>query len=178
MAILKVARLGHPVLRRRARRVNPAEIATPGFQQLIDDMFETMHEYDGVGLAAPQVHEGVRLMLVGIDEGDERHADDEPVPVVALINPEIKPVGREVVEDWEGCLSLPRLRGRVPRANEVKLSALDREGRKVDLHLHGYPARVVQHEADHLDGCLFIDRMKSLETLTFLDEYAKYWVKD
>jgi peptide deformylase len=178
MAILKVARLGHPVLRKRARLVDPAEITTPGFQQLIDDMYETMHEYDGVGLAAPQVHEGVRLMLVAIDEDRGHRADDEPVPVVALINPEIKPVGREVVEDWEGCLSLPRLRGRVRRPNEVKLAALDRDGKKVDLHLHGYQARVVQHEADHLDGVLFIDRMKSLETLTYLDEYAKYWAKD
>ena len=141
-------------------------------------MFETMHEYDGIGLAAPQVHEGVRLVLVAIDEDRGGRADDEPVPVLALINPEIKVVGRETGEDWEGCLSLPDLRGRVRRPNEVTLAALDREANRIEMHLRGYPARVLQHEADHLDGVLFVDRMESLETLTFLEEYAKYWMRD
>jgi peptide deformylase len=208
MSILKVARLGHPVLRERARKVDRAEITTPAFQKLIDDMLETLDEYDGIGLAAPQVHESVRVVLVGIHErrkdADEEHggtrrgtegrgeAGDEDreragdtdagsnervLSVYALINPEITPIGREKGEDWEGCLSLPGLRGRVRRPNEVKLVALDRNANRVEMHLHGYPARVLQHEADHLDGVLFIDRMDSFETLTFLDEYAKYWAK-
>jgi peptide deformylase len=178
MSILKVARMGHPVLRKRARPVERAEISTTAFQKLIDDMLETMREYDGIGLAAPQVHEGVRLVMVGIDEDREGQSRETPIPILALINPEIRPVGREVVEDWEGCLSVPKLRGKVPRPNEVRLTALDREGRRLDMQLRGYPARVVQHEADHLDGTLFIDRMKSFATLTYLDEYAKFWNHD
>lgn len=194
MSILKVARMGHPVLRERAPRVDPSEITTPEFQKLIDDMFETMDAYDGIGLAAPQVHESVRLVLVGIDEGrdgrergeggedgedgEDASQDDASLPVIALINPEIKPVGRETAEDWEGCLSLPGLRGRVTRPYEVTLVALDREANRVEMHLQGYPARVVQHEADHLDGVLFVDCMESLETLTFLEEYAKYWTRE
>jgi len=179
MSILKVARMGHPVLRERARRVEPSAIAAPEFQRLIDDMFETVDAHDGIGLAAPQVHQGVRLMLVGIDEArEESDKDRASVPVIALINPEITPVGSETVEDWEGCLSVPGLRGRVRRPNDVRLVALDRKAGRVEMNLHGYPARVVQHEADHLDGVLFVDRMASLETLTFLEEYTKYWARD
>ncbi len=216
MSILKIARMGHPVLRESARKVDRAEIRTPEFQKLIDDLLETMDEYDGIGLAAPQVYESVRLVLVGIHDkreegGEEEHGeaqeeqeeaqeghgeaedadhemareetagddekDENTLSVYALINPEITPVGREKGEDWEGCLSLPGLRGRVRRPDEVKLVALDREANRVEMHLHGYPARVLQHEADHLDGVLFIDRMDSFETLTFLEEYAKYWAK-
>jgi len=179
MSILKVARMGHPVLRERARRVEASTIATAEFQRLIDDMFETMDAHDGIGLAAPQVHHGVRLMLVGIDEARQGSASDRAsVPVMALINPKITTVGRETGEDWEGCLSVPGLRGRVRRPNDVRLVALDRNASRVEMTLHGYPARVVQHEADHLDGVLFVDRMESLGTLTFLEEYAKYWARD
>jgi len=103
--------------------------------------------------------------------------EEETLTIYALINPEITPIGREKGEDWEGCLSLPGLRGRVRRPNEVMLVALDREGNRIEMHLHGYPARVLQHEADHLDGVLFIDRMSSFETLTFLEEYGKYWAR-
>lgn len=198
MSILKVARMGHPVLRERARRVDPSEILSPSFQKLIDDMLETMDEYDGIGLAAPQVHESVRLVLVGINEGRQHEEDQDEgggeegdveedtggaeeeegsLSVYALINPEIKVIGRETGEDWEGCLSLPGLRGRVRRPNEVTLAALDREAKRIEMHLHGYPARVLQHEADHLDGVLFVNRMESLDTLTFLEEYARYWAK-
>lgn len=175
MAILKVARMGHPVLRKRARKVEPSEIMSPPFQKLIDDMFETMDEYTGIGLAAPQVHESVRLMLVGFESDGEDQNRDKHIEVVPLINPEIKTIGRETGEDWEGCLSLPNLRGKVTRPNEIRLTALDRQARRIEMHLKGFPARVVQHEADHLDGVLFVDRMRSLETLTFLEEYAKYW---
>ena len=175
MAILKVARMGHPVLRGKARPFEKAEIAGAAVQRLIDDMIETMTEYHGVGLAAPQVHEGVRLFVASLDhEGDDdRHA--EPI---AIINPEIAVVGSEVVEDWEGCLSIPDIRGRVPRANEIKMRAFDRKGGRIELRAHGFPARVIQHETDHLDGVLFFDRMRSFETLTFLEEYSRYWTKD
>lgn len=175
MSILKIARMGHPVLRAKARALDRAEITSATIQRLIDDMVETMAEYHGVGLAAPQVHEGVRLFVAALDAKEDGKADAEPL---AIINPEISVVGSDIVEDWEGCLSIPDIRGRVPRAREIKVRAFDRKGEPIDISAHDFPARVIQHEADHLDGVLFFDRMRALDTLTFLDEYARYWAKD
>jgi peptide deformylase len=185
MSILKVARMGHPVLRTRARALDPADIKSPRIQQLIDDMFETMLEYQGVGLAAPQVHESVRLFVAGLaprkpnrlDERDDDVEEDKDVrvPLMCLINPEIAIVGGETADEWEGCLSIPDIRGRVTRATEIEVRAYDRRGRKVEIEARGFTARVIQHETDHLDGVLFFDRMDSFETLTFLDEFGRYW---
>ena len=172
MSILKVARMGHPVLRAKARPLEKNEIRGPVVQQLIDDMMDTMAEYRGVGLAAPQVHEAVRLFVAVLDDDDEHDGEVEPL---AIINPEITVVGGDVIEDWEGCLSIPDVRGRVPRAREIKVRAFDRKGARIELSAHDFPARVIQHETDHLDGVLFFDRMRTFETLTFLDEYARYW---
>jgi peptide deformylase len=171
MSILKVARMGHPVLRAKARPLEKAEIKSAAIQKLIDDMIETMNEYHGVGLAAPQIHERLRLFVAALDAGD----DDEDSEPIAVINPEITIVGSDVVEDWEGCLSIPDIRGRVPRAREIKVRAFDRTGARLELTAHDFPARVIQHETDHLDGVLFFDRMKSLASMTFLDEYSRYW---
>jgi peptide deformylase len=181
MSILKVARMGHPVLRTRTKPLDPSVIKSAALQQLIDDMFQTMREYQGVGLAAPQVHENLRLFVAGFapaqDEDDDEEEEDEAegVPLMCLINPEITPVGNSVQEDWEGCLSIPDIRGKVPRAAEIQVRAYDRRGRRIELTTRGFTARVIQHETDHLDGILFFDRMKSFETLTFLDEYGRYW---
>ena len=175
MSILKVARMGHPVLRTRARSVEKSEVKSVVIQRLIDDMMETMAEYRGVGLAAPQVYEGVRIFVASLDAGDQDGEDSQPV---AVINPEITIVGSDVVEDWEGCLSIPDIRGRVPRAREIRLRGFGRDGARLDLALRDFPARVAQHETDHLDGILFFDRMHSFESLTFLDEYARFWAKD
>jgi peptide deformylase len=144
-------------------------------------MFETMKEYQGVGLAAPQVHESVRLFVAGFapPPGEEGEGDEhERVPLMALINPEIEPVGDAVEEDWEGCLSIPDIRGRVPRARRILVHAYDRRGKRIELRAGGYTARVIQHETDHLDGILFFDRMRSLQTLTFLDEFGRYWSRE
>ena len=173
MSILKVARMGHPVLRAKARRLEKAEIRSVPIQKLIDDMIETMHEYHGVGLAAPQVHEGLRLFVALLD--DDPDAKSEPA---VIINPEIVPNGSEIEEGWEGCLSIPDIRGMVPRYTDIRLKALDRTGRTIELPLKNFPARVAQHETDHLDGVLFFDRMKAFNTLTFLDEYSRLWAKD
>lgn len=180
MAILKVARLGHPVLRAKARPVPAAEVASPRIQALIDDMFETMSEYQGIGLAAPQVHESLRLFVAGVRKADvvTPMTDDVEMPLVALINPEILPLGDEKDLGWEGCLSIPDIRGKVERPRVVRVRALDRTGRRIELVAHGLPARVIQHEHDHLDGVLFFDRMASFETLTFMDEFKRYWSKD
>ena len=179
MAILKVARMGHPVLRAKARPLSASEIRLPDVQRLIDDMFDTMHEYQGVGLAAPQVHESVRIFVAGFAADRDEDEDDDPearhVPQLALINPEITPVGREQVEDWEGCLSIPDIRGRVPRARQISVKAYDRHGKRIEMKVSGFTARVIQHETDHLDGVLFFDRMTRLETLTFLEEFGRYW---
>ena len=174
MAILKVAHMGHPVLRAKARPLEAAQIRSPAVQQLIDDMFETMAEYQGVGLAAPQVHESLRLFVAGFPEPEDE--DDEPgVPQMVLINPEITVIGRELAEDWEGCLSIPDIRGRVPRAKQISVRAYDRHGKRVEMKVANFTARVIQHETDHLDGVLFFDRMKSFESLTFLEEFSRYW---
>ena len=174
MSILKIARMGHPALRTKARAIERGEIASPTVQRLIDDLLETMIEYRGIGLAGPQVHVGLRVFVAALDAGE----DEEPADPLVLINPEITPIEGDVVEDWEGCLSIPDIRGRVPRAREILVRAFDRKGDRLELHAHDFPARVIQHETDHLDGILFLDRMRSFESLTFLDEYARYWVKD
>ena len=174
MSILKVARMGHPVLRAKARPLEKSEIRSVVVQKLIDDMMDTMAEYHGVGLAAPQVHEGLRIFVAALDDGEE---DEEEAAPLALINPEITVVGADLIEDWEGCLSIPDVRGRVPRAREIKVRAYDRNGVRIELSAHDFPARVIQHETDHLDGVLFFDRMRTFESLTFLDEYSRYWAK-
>lgn len=176
MSLLKVARMGHPVLRSRAREIERAELKQPAMQKLIDDMIETMHEYHGVGLAAPQIHEGLRIFVAAITPQDEEPLSPGDEPMV-VINPVIAPIGTDVVEDWEGCLSIPDIRGRVPRARSIKVSALDRHGGRIEIASHDFPARVIQHETDHLDGILFFDRMRTFESLSFLDEYARYWSK-
>jgi peptide deformylase len=175
MSILKVARMGHPVLRAKARPLEKGDIKGAAIQKLIDDMLETMAEYHGVGLAAPQVHEHVRLFVAALNSS--AGSDDAPEPTV-LINPEIAAVGKEMVEDWEGCLSIPDIRGRVPRAREIRVRGFDRRGDRIELRAENFAARVIQHEADHLDGVLFFDRMRTFESLTCLEEYARYWAKE
>jgi len=179
MAILKVARMGHPVLRAVAKPIPPSEIASSRIQRLIEDMFETMTEYSGIGLAGPQVHESLRIFVAGVREADltPEIGDDRDMPFMAVINPEITAIGTATDEDWEGCLSIPDIRGRVIRPAAVQISAYDAGGRRMKLTATGLPARVVQHETDHLDGVLFFDRMKSFESLTFMDEFRRHWTK-
>jgi peptide deformylase len=173
MSILKVARMGHPVLRERARPLDKSDIKSASVQKLIDDMIDTMHEYRGVGLAAPQVHEGLRLFVGLLDEDPDSKSE-----AAVIINPEIVPNGSAMEAGWEGCLSIPDIRGMVPRYTDIIIRALDRNGRTVELGLKNFPARVAQHETDHVDGVLFLDRMKSMESLTFLDEYSRFHAKD
>jgi peptide deformylase len=163
--ILHVAVLGHPVLRRRAEPIAPEELATPELQRFLDDLTESMLFHDGVGLAAPQVFSPRRAVAVWVPpEMDEAGLGLEPQ---VFVNPELTPLDGELIEGWEGCLSLPDLRGRVPRHPRVRVQALDRRGRPVTLELSGFPARVFQHELDHLDGIVFPDRMRGLASLAF-----------
>jgi peptide deformylase len=179
MAILKVARMGHPVLRAKALPVPPDQILSVPVQRLIDDMFETMREYSGIGLAAPQVHQGLRVFVAGLREGEVGQAitDDGEMPFLALVNPEITLLGEPTEEGWEGCLSIPDIRGLVPRAPGVRVQGYDRMGERVSFTATGLPARVIQHENDHLDGVLFFDRMDSLASLAFMEEYRRFWTE-
>ena len=173
MSILKVARMGHPVLRERAQPVTPADLRRPLTQKLIDVMIETMHEYHGVGLAAPQIHEGLRIFVAMLEEDPDRDSE-----AVVVVNPEITPNIESREDGWEGCLSIPDIRGMVPRFTDITVKALDRDGRKLELRLKSFAARVAQHETDHLDGVLFFDRMNSFQSLTYLEEYSRFHSKD
>ena len=174
MAILKVARLGNPILRGAAGKIPADKVNQPDFQRFIDDMVTTMHEYQGVGLAAVQVHEPIQVAVLEVAE-NARYPGKAAVPLSVLINPTIVPLDDETEDDWEGCLSIPEIRGRVPRYKNLRVTALDREGNALDFVASGFHARVIQHEVDHLRGHVYMDRMPDLSTLTYLSEMSRFW---
>ncbi|MDE8342480.1 MAG: peptide deformylase [Acidocella sp.] len=171
MAILKIARMGHPVLLTRAKHVadpTAAEIAV-----LIQNMAETLEDAGGVGLAAPQVHESLRLFIYKVP-GERVGADEEEIGLSAVINPVLTPLSPEVSMGWEGCLSIPGLRAAVPRYERIHLAGFDATGAPIDKEISGFHARVVQHEADHLDGILYPMRMSDFRYFGFQEETVKY----
>jgi peptide deformylase len=172
MSILKVCRLGHPVLRMEAQRVSKEALNSSAIQTLIDNMMETMVEYIGVGLAAPQVHESLSIAVM------ESRGPRGEIPMTVLVNPDVAVLDEELIEDWEGCLSIPELRGRVPRWRKLRVDALDRHGNPIELVAEGFAARVVQHEFDHLMGKVYLDRMRDFKTLTHLTEFQRYWIPE
>lgn len=176
MAILKVSKLGNPVLRQKARPVDPKEIPTPEFQRFLDDMVETMREYDGVGLAAPQVHVSRQAAVIEV-KGSRRYPDSPEIPLLVVINPQVLSMSEEREIGWEGCLSVDNLRGQVPRATRMTVKALDRRGRELTLKASGFLAVVLQHEIDHLNGHVYLDRMTDLSTLCHMREFYRHWVK-
>jgi peptide deformylase len=176
MSILKVARIGHPVIRAAAKPVTKEAFRDPLFQKLIDDMRETMYEYEGVGLAGPQVHESWRLAVIEVPGSDDRSRAE--VPFMVLVNPVVTPLADEREAGWEGCLSVPDLRGVVPRLKRLKLDALDRHGKAYSLEASDFFARVIQHECDHLDGNVYLDRMSDMRSLTFIKEFEDHVHKD
>ncbi len=170
-AVRRVARLGNPVLRRPARELTHKEIADPALQRLIAEMAVTMVQYVGVGLAAPQVGQGLSLFLMGLPrEGGTR---EEGVEVTVVINPKVRSIRSEKETAWEGCLSVPGLRGEVPRHKKIELSGLDQDGKPFTRRYAGFPARVVQHEMDHLQGKVYLDRMSDLTSLSYSDELVR-----
>jgi len=174
MAILKVARLGHPVIRTPTEAVPKETITSSSMQRFLDDMIDTMSEYEGVGLAAPQVYVSKQIAVIEVQE-NRRYPSEGPVPLTVLINPKIVTRSKKLLEDWEGCLSINDFRGKVPRAESLEVEAYNRKGEKVRFQAHGFFARVIQHECDHLAGHVFLDRMSNLTTLTHLHEFARYW---
>jgi peptide deformylase len=171
MASLEIAKLGNPVLRKRAEPVSQDELLTPAFQQFIDDMLETMVEAEGIGLAAPQVSRSQQVVVMDCPgEGG--------FPKTVLINPKIVFYGPQQVENWEGCLSVDGLRGKVTRPSMIRVQAWDRHGAPVDFEATGLFAVCIQHELDHLIGKVFLDRMTELSTLTQLEEFDQYWKQE
>jgi peptide deformylase len=159
--------MGDPRLLEVARPV--AAFGTPELESLLRDMRDTMHDLNGAGLAAPQIGVGLRVVIFGI-EANPRYPDAEPVPFTVLINPELTPIGDEVQEGWEGCLSVPGMRGLVPRYRQLRYTGFDPAGRPIDRTVHDFHARVVQHEVDHLDGILYPRRIRDLTQFGFTEE--------
>ena len=173
--ILKVARLGHPIIRTQAQPVAVDKIKTHDFQKLLDDMVETMHEYIGVGLAGPQVHLPLQVAVLQV-EGHPRYPDMPAVPLTYLINPVVTILETETVDDYEGCLSIPDFRGSVPRFKKLHVKALGRNAETLDFVAEDFHARVIQHETDHLKGEVYLDRMPDMKTLAHLAEFQRYVV--
>ncbi|HSM13224.1 MAG TPA: peptide deformylase [Thermoanaerobaculia bacterium] len=171
MATLPIVRLGHPALRTPSQPVAPERVPAREMQRLIDDMIETMRAAEGVGLAAPQVGFGLQLFVYEALDPEDPSAG---IPLRVLINPMVEPEPGEMVYDWEGCLSIPDLRGLVPRHPAVRVRGLDREGRALDYVAEGFEARIVQHEFDHLNGVVFLDRMRDLHSLAFYSEWEEF----
>lgn len=171
MALLTIAKLGNPALRQVAAAVDPDEIGSRAFQQFIDDMLETMYQADGIGLAAPQVSRSQQLLVMACP-------GENGFPQTVLVNPRIVYYGPHQVENWEGCLSVDGLRGKVTRPSMVRVQGLDRHESPLDFEATGLFAICIQHELDHLNGKLFLDRMTDLSTLTQLDEFDRYWKKE
>jgi peptide deformylase len=176
MAIRKVARMGHPVLGQVARDLTAEEIRSPAIQALVQDMVETMHEYGGIGLAAPQVHESVQLAIIEFSDESARYPDMGSQPLSVFINPRITVLDSTEQAFWEGCLSVPELRGLVHRPRKIRVDYLDLEAKPKSLEAEGFLATVFQHELDHLAGKLFVQRMKDMSKLAFTEEYQRYWL--
>ena len=172
MAILKVAQIGHPVLRQKARNVPLEELRTPAFQSFIDSMIETMRDAQGAGLAANQVHEPVQVCVIEVKD-NPRYPYKPNIPLTVLVNPVLTPLSEAKFENFEGCLSVPDMRGVVRRFVELRVQAVDRLGEPIDRTVRGITAGTFQHECDHLEGTLFIDRVEDPRTLCTWKEFAR-----
>ncbi len=173
MAIRKIAQIGHPVLRQRARELTREELLAPETQRFIDDLIETMRDASGAGLAAIQVHEPIRVAAIEVTQ-NPRYPYKPPIPLIVLVNPVLTPIGDETFDNYEGCLSVPNLRGLVPRFTHLHVRAWDRHGNPIDEDVHGLKAGTFQHEVDHLDGVIFVDRVRDPRTLTTWTEFERY----
>ena len=172
MAIRKIAQIGHPVLRQVAREVTREDLVTPATQSFIDDLIETMHDADGAGLAAIQVYEPIRICAIEVRD-NPRYPYKPNIPLTVLVNPVLTPVDDELFDNFEGCLSVPNLRGRVKRHVHVHVRAWDRHGKPIDEVVHGLKAGTYQHEVDHLNGKIFVDRADP-STFTTWTEFERH----
>jgi peptide deformylase len=175
MAVRKIIRMGHPHLRVPANPVPAEAIGSPELARLIDDMVDTLHDYGGIGLAAPQIDEPLRLAIVEIPGGPSRYGDIDALPLTTFINPELTVVDSASAGYWEGCLSVPGLRGYVERPQQVRVNYTTTSGVAAEIELQGFRATVFQHEFDHLDGRLYIDLISDTSKLMFEEEFLRYW---
>jgi peptide deformylase len=173
MTILKIAPIGTPVLRQRAHEVDPHALADPALQTFIDDLVETMHDATGAGLAAIQVYRPIRIVAIEVRD-NPRYPYKPNIPLTVLVNPVLTPLSDERFDNYEGCLSVPDLRGVVSRFAELRVQALDRHGTPIDTVVRGITAGTFQHEVDHLDGTLFVDRVTDPTTFTTWKEFARH----
>ncbi len=173
MAIRKIAHIGHPILRRPADPVSREWLVSPGGQQLIDDLVETMRDANGAGLAAPQIHEPVQICALEVDD-NPRYPYKPRIPLTVLVNPVVEPLTEETFENYEGCLSVPNLRGVVRRVAKVRVTGWDRHGEAFDQVFVGFAAGTMQHEVDHLHARLFVDLVEDPTTLTTWDQFERH----
>jgi peptide deformylase len=174
MTVLPIREMGDPVLREVAREVTPEEMASPEVQRLVDDMIETMRAANGAGLAAPQVGVSLRVAVIEVREGNPRYPYKPPIPLTVIVNPVITPQGDATFATNEGCLSMPNVRGDLERFEEITARYLDREGNEHEVTRRGLTAGTFQHEVDHLDGILFVDRMKDMRSLSTWEEFERH----
>lgn len=175
MTVREIIRLGHPNLRKPAEPYPPELIGSEDFNTLIEDMRETLHDYGGIGLAAPQIDVGYRIAVIEIENTETRYGTVEYTPFEVFINPVIRPLKDEEQQGyWEGCLSVPGMMGFVERPQHIRVDYTTREGKSASREAHGFLATVFQHEFDHLDGVLYVDRLKDPELFAFEEEYVQY----
>jgi len=173
MAIRKIATIGHPVLRQPVQRVTTEELRSEAFQRLIDDLIETMRDASGAGIAAPQIYEPVSLCAIEVNN-NPRYPYKPAIPLTILVNPVVTPTTDEQFDNYEGCLSVPNLRGLVPRFTQAHVSALDRHGNSLEFDVKGLSAGTFQHEVDHLQGKIFVDRVRDTTSLTTWTDFERY----
>lgn len=177
MPIRKIATIGHPVLREVAREVSLDELRSPAMQSFIDDLVETMRDANGAGLAANQVYEPVQICAIEVKD-NPRYPYKPNIPLTILVNAKLEPIGDEKFENYEGCLSVPNLRGVVERYTQIHVRAWDRHGSEIDAIVKGLTAGTYQHEIDHLRGRVFLDGVKDTRTLTTWQDFERYYQKD
>ena len=174
MAIRRIIRMGHPLLRVVAQELDPEQIGDPDFERLLADMVDTLHDYGGIGLAAPQIGESVRLAIIEIPGGATRYGELAPMSLGVFVNPTVEVLDPAAAGYWEGCLSVPGLRGYVERPQHIKVRYLNEQAEAREIELTGFPATVFQHEFDHLDGKLYLDRISDTRLVAFEHEYERY----
>ena len=174
MPVRKIIKMGHPTLRRRAKSLQKKDLTKARFKNLLSDMVDTLRDYGGVGLAAPQIDERLRVVIIEIRDTNLRYGVQKLFPLTVFVNPEIELIDSQTAGFWEGCLSIPGMRGYVERPQNISVSFIDELGDLRTLDLHGFPATVLQHELDHLNGVLYVDRMKDLRSLSFEDEWTRH----
>ena len=176
MAVRRIIRMGHPTLRREAEPIAETASGDNSFSSLINDMRDTLRDYGGIGLAAPQIDESVQLVIIDLPGGQSRYGDLEALPLSICINPVVTTLNTETAGYWEGCLSVPGLRGFVVRPQHIRLTYTDEKGTRLEREFSNFHATVVQHEIDHLMGTLYIDHIQDPSLLVFEEEYLRYVV--